>query len=247
MKLEQRILSMADLMNEQDALNEFTVEKWKKVMTSDHYLTQILAEANELITDSGIQYKWWSKPVPVEKLDEWNVKIEVIDILHFYLSVIILEARNREIPVEAFKEMFFGIDSARLLNNDPEFNGVPLLVDGNKLDYGTYIQIMRSMLMVVDPEIPNSHFPHIAYAIMQSLVTAVGLSSQELSAVYTAKATLNRVRQTSGYKDGTYVKVQKDVEDNVRLQPIVERFLENTKIQLNGLSKAVRDEFFTTV
>lgn len=245
MKLSERILTMKDLIEEQDQLNEFTVPKWKKVMTPDHYLTQMVIESVELLCDSGIQYKWWSKPVPLEKFNEWNVKIELIDMLHFYLSMVQLESKRRGVDIEKFTEFYFGKDAAELFNNhEVKFSE---LLEDNRVVYSTYINILRGLLFVSTDELTTDVFHIVAYAVFQSLVCAVGLNTQELSAIYTAKCTLNRVRQTSGYKDGSYVKIEKGVEDNERLRPLVEDFLANPEMSLNLLAKNVRNEFFKQV
>jgi dUTP pyrophosphatase len=84
----------------------------------------------------------------------------------------------------------------------------------------------------------------LSFANIIQMVSSVGLSSLEISAIYTAKMTLNQIRQSNGYKDGTYVKVEDGVEDNQKLKSLVEDFIADETMTLNKLTKNVRNRFF---
>ena len=248
MNLKERIMTVSELLKEQDALNAMTIgDKWKTTMTSSAFLCQVLFEGTELIVESGVGYKWW-KFEQNQPVDMWNIKIEVIDMLHFLLSSVSLGIHNRRLSVEeraAFEQMYIGSDIAELAADGKPVSGMQIIENG-KLNYESYIQLIRTILFL-DMIQENGEFIAMAYATLDTLVASIGLTSQEASAIYTAKATLNRIRQSSGYKDGTYVKVTKEgVEDNERLRPIVENFMVDTNVSLNVLAKQVRDEFFKT-
>eukprot|EP00662_Eupelagonemidae_sp_cell21_P020678 gene20678-4727_t len=60
-----------------------------------------------------------------------------------------------------------------------------------------------------------------AFATITRLVAAADLNFNIIS-YYVAKHTLNNIRQLQGYKDGTYVKVNKGMEDNELLHQCIE-------------------------
>lgn len=69
--LNERIGVFTDGMNEE--------EKTKWILNYTRAMTQELAE----LTDS-VPWKWWAK---YQKFDEQNARVEVVDLLHFLISM----------------------------------------------------------------------------------------------------------------------------------------------------------------
>ena len=167
------------------------------------------------LLNSG-SWKWWKhSDTPV---DTWNLKIEAIDILHFALSIYICDN-----TINGSADLVLG-----------EFNKPnAYMVNDNKIDRNVFINKACAVLTSNNPVVLDDFFD------------SVGLLSEEISAIYTAKSELNYIRQSAGYKNGTYIKIQDGVEDNVRLQDLVEDFLSDSDAGLTDLRDMVRSEFFT--
>ncbi|WGH49830.1 hypothetical protein [Alishewanella phage vB_AspM_Slickus01] len=260
MKLSDRILSFGELIQTQDELNTLMAgDKWKANMTPAQYVVQIGVELNELLCDSGVKYKWWKKHDDSVLLDNWNLKIEIIDALHFALSAHILVIRseiathedadyrnsiNEQISTMA-TEMFLGIDAMTIAGDNTT---PPLIVkEDGWIDYDMYAQLIAdSMLYINTQQLSYLDLFRLSYCFMLMLTAAMGLTTQEISAIYSAKATLNRIRMSSGYKQGKYVKIEDGIEDNARLEILVNDFLNTPTMSLRSLERNVRNKFFVT-
>ncbi len=256
MKINDRIMTFAQIIEAQDRLNELTKSKWKSTMTPAHYVLQSVLEMAELICDSGVKYKWW-KLQEDKPIDDWNVKIEVIDMLHFMTSAQILAIRKKiadgnadmrkqiNEPLDKLgSEMFLGSDVFKLSSQDLSPD-MMLITPENWINYESAVEVLMNMGFYTQETGYNYlDIYRLSFANMMMLVTSVNLTSLEISAIYTAKMTLNEIRQSSGYKDGSYVKVQDGVEDNQKLKDLVDEFIKDENMSLARLTKNVRNRFF---
>lgn len=242
------------MIEAQIKLNKAIRPKWKKeghsdYLSTDAFLTQLVIELVELAADSGIEYKWWSK-TPESELNSWNVKIEAIDMLHFYMSAMVVGfERTLEdgFDPSIYNEHFLGIDVMKLVDPELDTSTLPKMVKGNKLQYDNFMSILRDLIALDDylnSTLPKEQIKQVVYLMLNSLICSVELSSIETSAIFTAKRELNQIRTSTGYKNGTYKKVKDGVEDNERLKPLVEEFLANEEMTLTQLAKNVRGAFF---
>ena len=80
----QEIFDMQKLLNDdikqKRDLTGFTKEEWMQKET-----LAMLSEMAELIDE--VNFKWWKNPKPV---DEVKVKEELVDILHFFISMCLI-------------------------------------------------------------------------------------------------------------------------------------------------------------
>ena len=80
----QQIFEMQKLLNDdikkKRNLTGFTKEEWMQKET-----LAMLSELAELIDE--VNFKWWKNPKPV---DEVKVKEELVDILHFFVSMCLI-------------------------------------------------------------------------------------------------------------------------------------------------------------
>lgn len=210
-----RELNIKEMKDIQEQLNEFTLSNWKERLNKSHFQVAMLDELGEFL-GSGRTWKWWKHG---NSPDAWNEKIEAIDILHFYLSIMILSGNNKN------EDCFLG-------HSDKENARTNMFNQDGTLHHEAFARHVRELLTMDTP-----------YAINEFLLE-LGMMKEEISAIYVAKAELNFIRQEDGYKNGTYKKVVDGIEDNQRLKIIVDNFLEDDTLTLDDVKKNVRSEFF---
>lgn len=255
MQLKDRFMNVKDMLEAQDSLNKIINPQWRNIGNKNAHSpymhqVQILEESIEMI-GSGVKHQWWKK-VDTSNFDMFNFKIELIDMLHFYLSQYILlkvegEGNKLEFDGLGFEDMYFGCDVADIGNEQFDLsNFATLLKNTNELNHEEFMIAVREIVSLdkFAAQVDGKQLSRIFYGAFNYLVTLARLEGQELSALFVAKMELNRFRQSEGYKSGKYVKVRDGMEDNERLQPIVEEFLENKELTLGWVRKNVRDVFF---
>ncbi|MEH6617316.1 MAG: dUTP diphosphatase, partial [Porticoccus sp.] len=133
-------------------------------------------------------WKWWKKQTP----DADQVKLELVDIWHFGLSILLLEADNRDDLVRDIEQQ---IVKASPTGNFPE-----------DLEAFTLVTLETKGFDV-------SGF--------STLMAGIDLSFDELYTRYVGKNVLNFFRQDHGYQDGSYRKQWGGKEDNEHLVEVV--------------------------
>ena len=211
--MSQRYLTLSEMVRIQSKLNEHTVTDWQKVLNANDFKTAMFDEFAELLNSAP--FKWWKKSD--NNIDIWNLKIEAVDILHFALSIYII---NNTVNNSADLVLgLYNTDNAYMINN-------------GRIDRNVFINRACNTLTSDNP------------IVLDELFDSLGMLAEEVSAIYTAKSELNHIRQSEGYKTGKYTKVVDGVEDNVRLQAVVEDFLSDKDMMLTDLRDMVRGEFF---
>jgi dimeric dUTPase (all-alpha-NTP-PPase superfamily) len=160
-------------------------------------------------------WKWWKNKT---ECDIWNLKIESVDIFHFALSIYILK-RNSTMSDECIIGEY---------NNDHNY-----MISAGMIDHNVFINRAISALTTTDP------------TSVETLFDSLGMSAEEITAIYVAKSELNFIRQDNGYKTGEYVKIVDGMEDNERMESVVNDFLEDGSITIDQLRLNVRDKFYT--
>lgn len=226
--LDKRNLSFWDIVEVQSILNEKADPnnpKWKEVRTIDDFKLAAVLEMAELVESTP--WKWWKGG----SADLWNVKIELIDMLHFMASnVEMLDAKK-----EIYKEKVLGFledenITKELFVNDDENSGTD-----------------RSYALSIIRDIVNKEE---SYDIINHAMKAGGLEAAEISSIYIAKYTLNEIRWEGGYALNQYKKMKSGyidengiqveaVEDNVFLKELVEQFKTDESMTLNDLRNLV--------
>lgn len=208
--LPQSILnSLAEL---QDGLNAMIDPSWRTVRSLDNWGLAITMESAELL--DSYPWKWW-KNINGE-VDLPNVKIELVDIFHFSLSGTMQlrstpEDRVPQVTRKPLKEVIHTFLPPSECASDP--HGVlffPLTDTQNAIpSFRNVIQLANAYRFDV---------------ITESIIYAAEDLGFNLVAYYVAKHTLNCIRQLGGYKNGTYVKINNGVEDNVVLHECIKDF-----------------------
>ena len=180
---------MVTMLKYQQALNDVFDPKWRENRHS--YLRAVIVEGAEAIDHHG--YKWWKR----QEKDLPQMQLEVVDILHFYLSEV---ARvNLDNPALALKESW--ADES----------------DSVAFDGANYPLETLSLLEKFDLIVGLAAAGRISWPLFRSIAKDVELSFNELHHQYAAKNVLNLLRQRHGDKEGTYIKVWNGEEDNIHL------------------------------
>lgn len=181
----------------QDALNRVVNPSW---LTANYAWNRaIRVECAELSDHIG--WKWWKKQEP-----NWpQAHIELVDIWHFMLSGILVEARGD--LGAAVRHMNYSL----MFPHDEviEIADRKFTVGGLKLSEQVDMLSMFASL--------NYSFA----ALFEALLVGTGLTWDALRHMYVGKNVLNKFRQDHGYKLGTYEKMWHGVEDNVYLERIL--------------------------
>ena len=168
----------------QDAMNSKVNPDWRQA--NSEWYRAIWTECAEMLDHYG--WKWWKHQQP--DLDQ--VKLELVDILHFAISDYLLkQASNLQIAEQILNE----------LSIESKIEDIRAAIEAMAL---TTIQ-NKSM-----------HF-----AIFANLMFLLEMDFDQLYRLYVGKNVLNFFRQDNGYKDGSYIKVWSGREDNEHLSELL--------------------------
>ena len=143
------------------------------------------------------------------KADYENIKIEAVDIWHFIMSQGLEDYKIKNLG--NIEDLATNIST---LSNFQEFKED---VVECKKDYYEQIEVVEALMKTLFCESSTQK-------LMQSFIDVAmqsGLNLETLYELYVGKNILNQFRQDHGYKDGSYIKVWNEKEDNVVMQNIL--------------------------
>ncbi len=181
--MKQKIINMLEL---QDSMNSKVNQDWRSA--GNEWYRAIWMEASEMLEHYG--WKWWKKQEP----EIMQVKLEVVDIVHFALSIRLQQNQSLNDTAELIARDFENLMQAEDIRKSIECLALLTLTD------------------------QGAHFTFIA-GIMKYL----DMSFDELYEIYVGKNVLNMFRQDNGYKEGSYNKIWKGREDNEYLADIMKQ------------------------
>jgi len=180
----QQINIMLDL---QDGMNAKVNADWQA--QGFEWYRAIWVECGELLDHYG--WKWWKKQTP----DTEQVALELIDIWHFGLSILLQSGASRESLSEKIQR------ELAIATDETDF----------RLDLEKFVAATLG----------DRQF-HID--LFGRLMAGINMDFDQLYRGYVGKNVLNFFRQDHGYKDGTYRKHWYDGrEDNEHLVEAVQR------------------------
>ena len=186
--MKQKIIHMLEM---QDAMNTKVNNDWRNA--GFEWYRAIWMEASEMLEHYG--WKWWKKQDP----DVMQVKLEVVDIVHFALSIRLAQEDSIEVIAEGV-----AADFENPVSTDDIRTSIELLAKETLIDRGAHFSIIAGIMDFMD------------------------MSFEELYEVYTGKNVLNMFRQDNGYKDGSYQKIWNGREDNEHLADILDSLDSNS-------------------
>ena len=175
--MKQQILTMLELQN---AMNSKVNKNWAEQDFA--WYRAIWVECAELLDHYG--WKWWKKQTP----DADQVKLELVDIWHFGLSILLLESANEADIATVVEQQLAEVNPSGDFRADLE---------------GFTLATLQSKGFDV--------------ASFGTLMVGIDLSFDELYTRYVGKNVLNFFRQDNGYQDGSYRKQWGGKEDNEHL------------------------------
>ncbi len=172
------------MLDMQDAMNSRVNPNWRRA--GNAWYRAIWTECAEMLDHYG--WKWWKHQQP----DLEQVKLELVDIMHFAMSDYLLQHDDLEVV------------AARIERE--------LSQPGDGDDIREAIERMAQTTIA-------SRSMH--YADFAGVMQLIGMDFDELYRSYVGKNVLNFFRQDHGYKDGSYVKIWNGREDNEHLIEVI--------------------------
>lgn len=179
--MKQQIKIMLDL---QDSMNRKVHPAWRT--QNFQWYRAIWVECAELLDHYG--WKWWKKQQP----DIDQIALELVDIWHFGLSLLLLKNQSPEQIAELVIEHL----------SNPQSGG----------DFPQDLEAFTTQTLT------SRDFDVAGFAI---LMAGINMNFDQLYTGYVGKNVLNFFRQDNGYQDGTYQKQWGGKEDNEHLVEIV--------------------------
>ena len=179
--MKQQLATMLDLQNE---MNTKVHARWRE--QNFEWYRAIWVECAELLDHYG--WKWWKKQTP----DVDQIALELVDIWHFGLSLLLLKGYSVE-DITAIVEDEF---------SNPKSSG----------DFASDLEHFTERTL------STKDFDVSGFA---RLMVGINMDFETLYVGYVGKNVLNFFRQDHGYQDGSYQKQWGGIEDNEHLVDIV--------------------------
>ena len=179
--MKQQISTMLEL---QDSMNSKVRDDWRE--QNFEWYRAIWIECAELLDHHG--WKWWKKQQP----DVNQIALELVDIWHFGLSLLLLKDQSHEVISKSVIKAF----------DEVEASG----------DFAINLEEFTKNTLVTKDFDMNGFV---------GLVKGIGMQFDQLYIAYVGKNVLNFFRQDHGYQDGSYHKQWGGKEDNEHLVEIV--------------------------
>lgn len=189
---------IVEMLTIQDELNRHHDVEWRYRLSDTQLRSAILVETAELLEHLG--YKWW-KQNPVNLA---QAQLEVVDIWHFLLSLILQSGLSHHIVLEKLEN----------LNN----------INTNRLNPFNQEQAMYLALRFTTTSINiigmGSSLSQ-TLEVFSSLARGLSMNFDCLYKLYLGKSVLNIFRWNHGYKENLYTKNWDGKEDNEHLMEIM--------------------------
>ena len=194
----------------QQQLNDATNgEGWEKGMTKNGKVIDwkrcTYLECAELI--ESYPWKHW-KNIDAQP-DYANIQIEAVDIWHFIMSQGLQDYKIKKLgSIETLAEE---------IRKLPNFSRFTAEITATEKNYYEQIEEVEALMKTLFCEDSTEK-------LMQAFINVAiqsGLNLDKLYTLYVGKNILNQFRQDHGYKEGSYIKIWNNEEDNVTMQSIL--------------------------
>ena len=204
----------------QNTLNNHTAGVSWFVRPDVVFENAIIAEAAELL--ESLKYKWWK----LGAVDADNVKVEVVDLWHFTMSLIMQEYGTDEHLIDDIVQSCTGITAAEVRSSGY------LLREGVK----NYIREVLNFRKSDEKDIDT-----LVRAFADVMCNA-DMTFDDLYSMYIIKNALNKFRQDNGYTTGEYSKMWAGKEDNeVAMEHCKGLTFEQTLVKLQALYNLLKE------
>lgn len=204
-----RIIEMLTI---QDELNRHHDVEWRYRLSDTQLRSAILVETAELLEHLG--YKWW-KQNPVNLA---QAQLEVVDIWHFLLSLILQSGMSHHTVLENLNNI-----NTNRLNPINQEQAIYLAL--------RFINTSINTISINSTGIGSSLSQTLE--VFSSLARGLSMNLDCLYKLYLGKSVLNIFRWNHGYKENLYTKNWDGKEDNEHLMEIM------NSLETNELSSKV--------
>jgi hypothetical protein len=189
-------IQLNTMLNLQDKMNKKVNSEW--LDAGYGYLRAAMIEAVEGIEHHG--WKWWK----AQQKDLPQLQMELVDIWHFALSAIIIEYKGniQQSATQIAEKLTSNTDTVTFDNREYYFNDQDILDN---------LELLTGLCAAKRFDVP----------LFLKIVEQAEMDSDELYRQYVGKNILNFFRQDNGYKEGTYIKVWHQKEDNEHLVEVL--------------------------
>ena len=201
---------IAQMLLLQDKLNTRTLgPDWiQQASAVDRKVFYDLAYAEELFELANtVHYKWWTASKHSPEYVAYNTKIELVDALHFLLSMYLIKSKQALCTTTDFSDYPYLEGAAELIEKfevGSNASGTEWKLQLRKCLSSTFERQLQLYAGHVNDYVEESSQ---AYADFSQLCACFGLDIEKLYTLYVAKNILNEFRQDHGYSEGTYQKV----------------------------------------
>ena len=183
----------------QDELNKKIDTNWKDIRTKEDFFRAIWLECAEAV--ESLPWKWWKKTQP----DIENLELELADIFHFVLSLVLME----KIPNLSYFHKGLNKDFSDLKDIEGDYiNHYLALKYQKEEDTKIYIYLIEKIAEKALRQDLNG------VLFFFGMIVSEVFDFDRLYLLYIGKNILNHIRQEKGYRSGNYQKVISGLEDN---------------------------------
>lgn len=237
----RRCMSVKELLEAQNELNSFLPagEAWASFYSVDNMTVALIAEMGELLTDTGISWKHWKYGNNTGTFNPDMLKLEVSDVVHFWLSIAILRLRGDLSGGMSFcpgdVDEFSMYDKV-YVGDQGQMQGIGLYDQADSLNHNNFVHLIR-LMVCGQREMDAYNWVNT----LGALASSAGMGCESLSAYMAAKTVLNKVRWL--HPDWEKIDDQ-GREDNERLIDVVNLHLDDEDSSLDDLRTAILLEFY---
>ena len=220
-KINQMLTLQQDLNDATNGIN------WENGITKNGKLIDwkrcTYLECAELI--ESYPWKHW-KNIDASP-DYNNIKIEAVDIWHFIMSQALKEYKLNDLgDINTLTKNIETIKNFDIFTKD---------VIKTTKNYYEQIEVVENLIARL---FDNSNIEILIESFIEVAIQSE-LNLDTLYNLYVGKNILNKFRQDNGYKDGTYIKIWNNQEDNVIMQNILDSEHNITPTKLYDILKEI--------
>ncbi len=194
------------MLNLQDAMNARVNSAWREA--GNEWYRAIWTECAEMLDHYG--WKWWKHQQP--DLDQ--VRLELVDILHFAMSDYLLQGNDNEVVASRILQE---------MDNPESIKDIRLAIES-----------------MAQSTIANKS---MHFSVFSNIMQLIEMDFDQLYRMYVGKNVLNFFRQDHGYKDGSYIKVWQGREDNEHLAELLTRLDSDSAEFKNEVYQGLQDRY----
>jgi len=209
-----------EMLELQDSFNQKLDTNWRE--RDWDWINALMIESSE--QNDSLRWKWWKK----EENDFENFKVEVIDNWHFLMSLM-MQKYDKTFLARQFNRIW-----NHILDDLEEIN-----LQESTQEFLYYV-LSSKFNDEVREDINHVYAIKTLFLIMQD--NKIGITKPvELFSEYLVKNVLNQFRKNNGYKEGTYIKIWNNEEDNIVAYRLVQKI--RTKDVFNELYSLLEKEY----